>query len=172
MLWGLIRGKRRDMSEEKENYLVIYEADMSEGFFDIASDPMTKEEAIEQFEKVNNAIFICRIERRGVDKLWEDVGNGLLEMNASQRKLQEKFLDEIQYRLDVNNEALEKIGNWCKAYPVEVFPKLTDEDWRQARKALESVGLSLDRISADNMRHVLEGIKKYCKTGLEGGVIG
>jgi hypothetical protein len=53
-------------------------------------------------------------------------------------------------------EALHKIKSWTEAYPVEVFP---EPDFELARKLLSSGGITLDAISASNMRHVLDGVK-------------
>lgn len=57
-------------------------------------------------------------------------------------------------------DKLDKIKIWCKAYPLEQFPKMEKSHWTLAKKALSSVGLHLGRISADNMRHVLKGVQK------------
>jgi hypothetical protein len=57
-------------------------------------------------------------------------------------------------------EKLEAIAAWCVAYPVESFLPLAKSDWKVARLALLRENLSIDRISADNYRHVLDGIAK------------
>jgi hypothetical protein len=49
-----------------------------------------------------------------------------------------------------------RLQNWSDAYPLKVFPK---PDLKKAAKVLKDAGMTLDSISADNMRHVLEGIK-------------
>ena len=54
-------------------------------------------------------------------------------------------------------EALEKIRNWINAYPLEVFP---EPDMKLAHETLKAAGISLDAISASNMRYILNGIKK------------
>lgn len=51
---------------------------------------------------------------------------------------------------------LQRIKDWCRAYPVDLFP---EPDFKKARQALEENGISLDDISASNMRHVLSGIQ-------------
>jgi len=52
---------------------------------------------------------------------------------------------------------LDRIGGWCKAYPLDVFP---EPDFALARQLLEAGGISLDAVSASNMRHVVEGIAR------------
>ena len=64
-------------------------------------------------------------------------------------------------------EAIQGIDNWAEAYPLEVFPELTKDNWKQAAEVLKANGLSIDRISASNMRHVLNGIKDTVKKALK-----
>lgn len=66
----------------------------------------------------------------------------------------------------LRGDALEKLKQWADAYPVEVFPEMTDEEWKRADEVLQSAGLSLDRISASNMRHVISQTKKIVDEGL------
>lgn len=51
---------------------------------------------------------------------------------------------------------LETIRRWCDAYPVEVFP---EPDMRKAHELLKAGGMTLDAVSASNMRRVLDGIR-------------
>jgi hypothetical protein len=53
-------------------------------------------------------------------------------------------------------EALMKIQQWANAYPLEVFP---EPDFKKAAQVLKENGMTIDAISASNMRHVLSGIK-------------
>ena len=77
----------------------------------------------------------------------------------------EKMQNEID-RLTAENEAkddvLRKIKDWCRAYPLEVFP---EPDLKKAAKVLKEAGMTLDSISASNMRHVLKGIQKIIEGG-------
>jgi hypothetical protein len=49
-------------------------------------------------------------------------------------------------------EALEEIIQWSKAYPLTVFP---EPDLEKAHALLKAGGMTLDAISASNMRHVI-----------------
>ena len=51
---------------------------------------------------------------------------------------------------------LRKIKDWVGAYPLEVFP---EPDFKKVAKVLKENGMSIDCVSASNMRHVLNGIK-------------
>lgn len=53
-------------------------------------------------------------------------------------------------------EKIHKIKTWINAYPLEIFP---EPDFKKAALVLKQNGMTLDSISASNMRHVLEGIK-------------
>ena len=54
-------------------------------------------------------------------------------------------------------DKLQKIKNWCEAYPLDIFP---EPDLKRAAKILKENDMTLDAISASNMRHVLSGIKR------------
>ncbi len=50
------------------------------------------------------------------------------------------------------SEFREWVEQWARAYPEDVFPK---PDMKRAYEVLKAEGLSLDCISAANMRHVI-----------------
>ena len=60
-----------------------------------------------------------------------------------------------QSEFETMDEKLRQIHNWCKAYPLGVFP---EPDLKAVRKALEVAGITMDSVSASNMRHILNGI--------------
>jgi hypothetical protein len=64
-------------------------------------------------------------------------------------------------KIDALEEKLHRITQWCDAYPLEVFP---EPDLVVARQLLEAGGVNLDAISASNMRHVLDGVRKIIDT--------
>lgn len=47
------------------------------------------------------------------------------------------------------------IREMAQAYPLEVFPELSANEWSLAKDALAGAGISLDRVSASNMRHMI-----------------
>ena len=63
-------------------------------------------------------------------------------------------------------EALEKVLQWAEAYPVSVFPEVPKEDWARIHEVLKAAGLSLDRVSASNMRHVITRVAEIARKGL------
>ena len=71
------------------------------------------------------------------------------------------------YELEAENAKLKelfgRIQTWTKAYPLSAFPK---PDLKKAHEALKAAGMTLDAISADAMRHVLEGLTKITDEAL------
>jgi hypothetical protein len=61
---------------------------------------------------------------------------------------------------------LQRIDNWAKAYPLDVFP---EPDFRQVYVVLKAAGISLDQVSASNMRHVIQGVEGMVEKALKGG---
>jgi hypothetical protein len=87
--------------------------------------------------------------------------NALLKLAKEQleksRANQQYLLDKIAKadENEVMDTALQRIDAWCKAYPLDVFP---EPDFKQVRVLLEAGGITLDSVSASNMRHVLKGM--------------
>ena len=69
-----------------------------------------------------------------------------------------------QARCDALEDALRRIYDWSRAYPIAVFP---EPDWNRARVLLESGGMTLDSISASNMRLVIKGVGEIAKKALK-----
>ena len=63
-------------------------------------------------------------------------------------------------------EALRRIADWADAYPPAVFPMPTEDDCKRAHEALKAIGMTLDRFSADAMRHVVTRVGKIAKDAL------
>ena len=71
---------------------------------------------------------------------------------------------ELQAENTKLQEALERIKTWSEAYPLKAFPK---PDLKKAREVLEAAGMTLDSISADAMRHVINGVKNIVEQALK-----
>lgn len=48
------------------------------------------------------------------------------------------------------------IKGWCEAYPIAVFP---EPDFKKAHEVLKANGMTLDAISASNMKHVITQVQ-------------
>ena len=55
------------------------------------------------------------------------------------------------------DDLFHKIKDWCKAYPISVFP---EPDFKKAHEVLKANGMTLDAISASNMKHVITQVQK------------
>ena len=62
--------------------------------------------------------------------------------------------ERVAEERDQLRDQLHSIKGWAEAYPLEVFP---EPDFAKAAALLEAGGMTIDAISASNMRHVLKG---------------
>lgn len=74
-------------------------------------------------------------------------------------------IKELEEENDKFKDTLVRIDNWAKAYPLDVFLK---PDLKKAAKVLNAAGMTLDAISADAMRHVIDGVKDIAEQALKG----
>ena len=107
----------------------------------------------------------------GTQAIWCDQGEEALAMNKIKISREEsdaiakQLFEELRLQVIVEkNEEIEalrdklnEIKHWCMAYPIDIFP---EPDFKEARKLLEAGGMTIDAISASNMRHVTTGIQK------------
>lgn len=102
---------------------------------------------INQLQKERNQLLLANI--------------GLAQESSKLQTDSEGYWKERALRFEecwlVALEKFDKISSWAEAYPLEVFP---EPDFKAVRAALESAGLSLDQVSAANMRHVITGVRK------------
>lgn len=70
-------------------------------------------------------------------------------------------------RLDRMESALEQIQAWASAYPIGMFP---EPDWAASAKVLKAAGLSLDAISAANMRHVITRVQEIADNAMRASI--
>ncbi len=79
----------------------------------------------------------------GIEISWDNLVKGAQELIAREREKYDALFFEIK--------------EWSEAYPETVFPP---PDWGKVRDALEMNGLTLDSVSAANMRHVIKRIQE------------
>jgi len=73
-------------------------------------------------------------------------------------------IEQLKSEIEKLREALEKIDSWTKAYPLEMFP---EPDFKKVAEVLKAAGLSLDEVSASNMRHVITKLKDITEQALK-----
>jgi hypothetical protein len=69
----------------------------------------------------------------------------------------------IEDRLDRLIDALQRIEQWSRAYPLDIFP---EPDLKAVAGILKSYGYTLDAVSASMARHVLDGVGKIAREAL------
>jgi hypothetical protein len=69
-------------------------------------------------------------------------------------------LAEAERLIDRQHDALTQIIRWSEAYPLDVFP---EPDFKAVNLALKAAGLSLDQVSASNMRHVISRVGEIAR---------
>jgi hypothetical protein len=73
-------------------------------------------------------------------------------------------LEAANNRVEKLEAALEKLQQWSEAYPLDIFP---EPNFADAVKALSRAGITLDAVSASNMRHVLMRVKEIADAALD-----
>ena len=66
----------------------------------------------------------------------------------------------LAHSKETDDQRLARIEAWCEAYPIKAFP---EPDMAKAARLLEAGGMTLAAVSASNMRHVLDGIRKIIR---------
>ena len=72
----------------------------------------------------------------------------------------------MEDRIEDLEAALTRIIEWADAYPVQVFPEVDKEYSKRAHEVLVAHGMTLDRLSADAMRHCLKGVRRIASAAL------
>lgn len=75
-------------------------------------------------------------------------------------------LEQAEDRIDQLESALHHIVQWSEAYPIHIFP---EPDWLKVRELLAAGGITLDAVSANCMRHVVEGVGQLARDALRSG---
>jgi len=106
-------------------------------------------------EQLRNTL---RFLAKDYDKLHTEIDQ--LQRYITERDHYRHQWTEGQAENDRLQEALRRIEEWSRAYPLSVFP---EPDLAKARALLEAGGMTLDAISAHAMRHVVDGVGKIAR---------
>ncbi len=87
----------------------------------------------------------------GYEDMLERLGDAERERDALKAEVEALRKDAERYE-----DALQKIANWARAYPLKVFP---EPDFKRAHEVLTAAGMTLAAISASNMRHVVTQVQ-------------
>lgn len=69
----------------------------------------------------------------------------------------------LEQRVERLENGHERIVEWAKAYPLDVFP---EPNFEKVAKVLKDNGMTLDAVSASNMRHVITEVAKIAEAAL------
>ena len=75
-------------------------------------------------------------------------------------------MTDAERRVEQLEDTLERIAQWCTAYPITVFLPLSNDEIRRAGEVLNAAGISMDALHGGWARHLLEGIGKEARTAL------
>jgi len=105
--------------------------------------------------------------RSGARRILVENDDGLLLVMSHKQNIEviKRAEREDEYRLEDYEDALYRLASWAEAYPLDIFP---EPDFRKAAKLLEAGGMTLDAISASNMRRVVKGIERIVKEAIHG----
>jgi hypothetical protein len=73
---------------------------------------------------------------------------------------------QMTEREQLLTDALENIAEWVRAYPPDVFPPPDAAYHARAAAVLEANGMTLDRLSAAAMRHVVTQVGEIAQDAL------
>lgn len=106
-------------------------------------------------------------EYQAPEQWWENIATrraGERDEAIARAVAAETALAAAQADVERKEDALRSIDQWSKAYPLSVFP---EPDLKLARQLLEAGGVTLDSVSAYNMRHVVEGVGKIARAAIQ-----
>lgn len=92
-----------------------------------------------------------------------DTAREALHVSKRQSEAIAAELAEARKQVETYGDALEELKQWADAYPTKVFP---EPDLARASAILSRGGMSLDVISASNMRHVLTRVAQIARAAL------
>lgn len=77
-----------------------------------------------------------------------------------------KDTDMTNQTNEEHTEALQRIQQWCSAYPEDIFIPLSKERMHEANIILRNSGIDIGAIHAQWARHITSGIKKIADKAL------
>ena len=98
-----------------------------------------------------------------IDALADVLGNAGYASDALRLEAAGREVAVLESEVAQAKDALRRIVQWSEAYPLDVFP---EPDFKRAHELLKAGGMTLDAISASNMRHVVEGVGEIARAAL------
>src|SRR5574340_1240862 len=101
---------------------------------------------------IDSLLYACQKARDDITSL-----RGEVVMRRTQNLQLMKQVESTQEVLKAAHAFAQRVHEWSKAYPLHTFP---EPDVDRVRAVLEGGGLTIDCVSASNMRHVVETLDK------------
>lgn len=95
-------------------------------------------------------------------ELW-DYGQEFDAVREAIAALDELLARPVEPTNERMEDALHRIKSWSEAYPLSVFP---EPDFKKAHEVLTAHGMTLDAISASNMRHIIKTVQSIAEAAL------
>lgn len=118
-------------------------------------------EKIAELRKERGRGMVSAVGEYTPDELWEALDE--IERLTTALKAANDQAERFERGWYLRGDVLEKLQSWADAYPLTVFP---EPDFKKAHAVLTANGMTLDAISASNMRHVISGVRKLVEEGL------
>jgi hypothetical protein len=129
---------------------------------------MSKEKAIKKIEGLDwdKHPFTKGTESEPEPPGFNEIRGLLTEDEMAKSKQQQ--INELRDEVTRLRGKVKEIQAWANDYSLETFPK---PDLQKAAEVLKAAGMTLDSVSADNMRQILDDIKNIVGQALKGGDI-
>ena len=131
---------------------------LNEAILALAEKNAALEQELEQWDK-DWLILLQAISTFDSETDWHNAGDDVLREQFDPYAML-RLVEQQAERLEDGHR---RIVEWAKAYPLDVFP---EPDFEKAAQVLKDAGMTLDAISASNMRHVVEGVGNIAKDAL------
>ena len=102
----------------------------------------------------------------GARAAWNEIQSENKEIDKLKERKYKELCTIQAERVEQLETALQRIESWANAYPLKIFP---EPDFKKVAEVLKAAGLSLDAVSASNMRHVIVRVKNIVTEALKGG---
>lgn len=80
---------------------------------------------------------------------------GEIRHHRRQQRVDTAIAKQLGASIEHNSALRAKIERWQKAYPLDIFP---EPDLLKAADVLKAAGMTLDAVSASNIRHALKAL--------------
>jgi len=129
-------------------------------------DQLSKDEQDSDRAEADKFLAVFQAEIARLEKAVEKQRDLKEQLFTSRDKHLERA-DRLEAEFEKMEAALGRIRNWTEAYPLDMFPEPTKEDWKEIARLLKDNGYLIDSVTSSNMRHVINGVKALVEDVLD-----